>query len=152
MIVGPLENYPDTQEYNIRGQMEKIMKNETQTHLNNADKWKRQSLAVPFSSNHVVYLTSAPAPAAPSNFSNLLSLRQVGRSQIIHRMFSHFKVKQQPSTQLFHCGIFRPYAGELEIEQSYRLDRPHTSSPIYLDNYCTDHLGNTSACKQPAVP
>lgn len=79
------------------------------------------SLAVLFSSDHIVYLAVAPASAAPSNFSSVLSLRQVGRSQIIRRLVSHFKVKQQLSSQLFHSGAFRPYARELEIEQNYRM-------------------------------
>lgn len=110
------------------------------------------SPAVLFSSDHIVYLAMAPASASPSNFSSPLSLRQVGRSQIICTLVSHFKVKQQLSAQLFHSGIFRPYAGELEIEQNYGTDWPLTSSPIYLDNNYPDHLGNTSACKQSAVP
>lgn len=106
------------------------------------------SLAVLFSSDHIVYLATAPASAAPSNFNSLLSLRQVGRSQIICRLASRFKVKQQLCSQLFRSGIFRPYTGELEIEQNYRMDWPLTSSPIYLDNNCPDHL----ACKHSAVP
>ena len=110
------------------------------------------SLAVPFSSDHVVYLAVAPASAAPSNFSSPPSLRQVGRSQIICRLVSHFKVKQQLRSQLFRRGIFRPYSGELEIEQNYGMDWPLTSSPIYLHNNCPDHLGNTSAGRHPAVP
>lgn len=104
-----------------------------------------RSPAVLFSSDHVVCLAVAPASAAPSNFSGVLSLRQVGRSQIICRLVSHSKVKQQLSSQLFRSGIFRPYAGELEIEQNYRMDWPLTSSPIYLDNNCPAHLGNTAA-------
>lgn len=108
------------------------------------------SLALLFSSDHIVYLAMAPASAAPSNFSSLPSLRQVGRSQIICRLVSHFKVKQQLSSQLFHSDIFRPYTGELEIEQNYRMDWPLTSSPIY-DNNFPDHLGNISACRYSAV-
>lgn len=108
------------------------------------------SLAVLFSSDHIVYLTLAPASAAPSNFSNLLSLRQEGSSQIIWGVVMHFKVKQQLSAQLFHCGIFRPHAKELEVEQNYRMGGPLTSSPIYLDN-CPNHLGNASGRKQSAV-
>ncbi len=110
------------------------------------------SQAVLFLSDHIVYLAMAPASAAPSDFRSPLSLRQVGRSQIICRLVSHFKVKQQLSSQLFHSGIFRPYTGGLEIEQNYRLDWPLTSSPIYLDNNCPDHPGSRSACKQSAVP
>lgn len=77
------------------------------------------SLAVLFSSDHIVYLAMAPASPVPSNFSSPLSLRQIGRGQIIWRLVSHFKVKQQLSSQLFHSGIFRPYPRELEIEQNY---------------------------------
>lgn len=110
------------------------------------------SLAVLLSSHHIVYLPVAPASAAPSNFSSPLSLRQVGRSQIIWRLVSHFKVKQQLSPQLFHSGIFRPYTRELEIEQIYRMDWPLTSSPIYSDNNCLDHHGHTSVCEQSVVP
>lgn len=132
------------------------MKNETHTHLqiswNNADKWEQQPGLCCFSSDHIVYLAMAAASAAPSNFSRPLSLRRVGRSQIICTLVSHFKVKQQLSSQLFHRGIFRLYTGGLEIEQNYGTDWPLTYSPIYLDINCPDHLGNTSAGKQSAVP
>lgn len=43
-------------------------------------------LALLFSSDHIVYLATAPVLATPSNLSSLLSLRQVGRSQIIFRL------------------------------------------------------------------
>lgn len=79
------------------------------------------SLTVLFSSDHIVYLAMVPASAAPSNFGSVLSLRQVGRSQIIRRLVSHIKVKQQLSSQLFYSGIFRSYAGELEKEQNYTM-------------------------------
>lgn len=105
------------------------------------------SLALLFSSDHFVYLAMAPASAVPSNYSSLRSLILAGRSQIICTLVSHFKVKQNLSSQLFHSGIFRPYAGELEIGQNYRMDWTLTSSPIYLDTNCPGHLGNTAACK-----
>lgn len=108
-------------------------------------------LAVLLSSHHIVYLAMAPASAAPSNFSCLLSLRQIGRSQIIWRMVSHFKVKQQLSPQLLHSGIFRPYTGGLEMEQIYRMDWPLTSLPICRDNNCPDLHGHTSVCEQSVV-
>lgn len=129
------------------------MKNKTHTHrylgtmLTNGG----SSLAVLFSSDHIVCLATPPASAAPSNFNSPLSLRQVGRSQIICRLGSHFKVKQQRSSPSFHSGILRPYAREVEIEQNYRMDQPFTSPPIYLDNNFPAHLVHTSACKQSAV-
>lgn len=87
------------------------------------------SLALLFSSDHVVYLTTPPASAAPSNFSSLPSLKQDGRSQIICGLVSHFKVKQQLSSQLSHSGISRPSAREVEIE--HNLD----GSGLYLLTY-----------------
>ena len=112
-----------------------------------------RSPAVLFSSDHIVCLATPPASAAPSNFSSPLSLRRGGRSQIICRRVSYLKVKeQQRSSPLLHGGIFRPYARELEIEQSYWRDQPLNSPLIYLDNNLPDHLANASACKQSAVP
>lgn len=155
MMVGPLENHPDRQKPNIRRQMEKIMKNETHTHLqiswNNADKWEQQPGCAVFIRSHRLS-HNGTCLSCPIKFQCPLSLRQVGRSQIISRMVSLFKVKQQLSSQLFHSGIFRAYARGLEIEQNYRMDWPLTSSPIYLTNNCPDHLGNTFAGKQSAVP
>lgn len=106
------------------------------------------SLALLFSSDHTVYLTMAPASSAPSNFSSPLSLEQNGRSQIICRLVSHFKVKQQLSSQLSPSAISRPCARELEIEQNFRMDQGFTSLPIYCDDNFPDHLSHMSACNR----
>lgn len=92
------------------------MKNDSQLQIsqNNTDKWGQW----PVSSQHTGYLALAPASATRSNFSRLLFLRQVCRSQIICRVVSHFKVKQHPSSRLSLGDVSKPHSRELEIEQN----------------------------------
>lgn len=133
------------------------MKNEAHTHLqiswNNADKWEQQQPGC------AVFIRSRRPSRDGTCLSCPITIQQpavleasLGRSQIMCRLVIGFKVKQQLSSQLFHRGIFRPNAGELEIGQNYGMDWPRASSPIYLHHDCLNHLGNTSACTQFCCP
>lgn len=147
MMLGPLVKLRQ-KKHNSTRPMEKIMKNETHSPTDILEQCWRMGAAARlclFSSDLLVYLLMAPASAAPSFFSSPLSLRQV--SHIICTLVSHFKVNQQLRALNYSTVA---YSGLTEL--NYRLDWPHTSSPIYLDNNCPNNLDNTSACKQCAVP
>lgn len=141
-MIAALKNHPGTQKkQNKRGQMGK--NNDKWKPYSSADnmehKWQSGSsrLSVLFSSDHVVYLAMAPASAAPSNFSSVLSLRQIGRSQIICGLVSHFKAKQQLRSQLFPCDMFRP--------GNWRQNRIMTYS-MFVPWSCWQHICRQRFC------
>lgn len=82
MMVGPRIGYPNRQKHNIRKQMEKIIKSDTQSHQqiswNNADKWEQEPGSAVFIRSHRLSCTSTclRCPIKFQQFAALEASRQ----------------------------------------------------------------------------
>lgn len=109
-IVGKKKNYPGRWKHKHWRHIEKIMKNETHTYLQNVWEpcWQMGAVAGLCCFHQITSSISRWHQLQPPHqiFSGALSLRQVGKSQITCRPVSHFKAKQQMSSLLFCGGVF----------------------------------------------
>lgn len=110
MVGKKKKNYSGRWKHKHRRHIEKIMKNETHTYLQNVREpcWQMGAAADLCSFHQITSSISRRHLLRPPHqiFSGALSLRQVGTSQITCRPVSHFKAKQQMSSLLFRGGVF----------------------------------------------